>query len=196
MRDDLAQLLSQREGHFEFESGHHGDRWLELEGLACHPEALAPLIRELAQAVAAHRPEVVCGPLVEGAFVALLVAVELGLPFTYAARHDSRGPGLFPVDYRLPDAQRSLVARRRVAIVNDVINAGSAVRGALADLEGIVCEVVALGSLLVLGPAAKEISRTAGAVLETLAAEDHPLWPPDACPLCQRGVPCEPHPGT
>ena len=39
-----------------------------------------------------HSIEAVCGPLVEGAYVALMVAERLGVPFTYAERFDERRP--------------------------------------------------------------------------------------------------------
>jgi len=48
---------------------------------------------------------VICGPLVEGAFVGLLVALELGCDFTYAERlANTTREGLYPVAYRLPKA--------------------------------------------------------------------------------------------
>jgi hypothetical protein len=42
------------------------------------------------------------------------------------------------VKYRIPPALRSQVRGKRVAIVNDVINAGSAVRGTFLDLRNAV----------------------------------------------------------
>src|SRR2546428_810171 len=79
--------------------------------------------------------EAVCGPFVEGAYVARMVASELGVPFSYAERFPNPGTdALFPIDYRVPRALRAEVRDKRVAIVNDVINAGSAVRGTLTDL--------------------------------------------------------------
>ncbi len=195
MRADLARLLKERRGHFELESGHHGDRWLELESLCRDPGAVRPLADELAARLASHEPEVVCGPLVEGAFVALMVAERLGLEFVYAGREgDTDAKGLFPVRYRLPPPLRDLEGRR-AAIVNDVINAGSAVRATLADLRDCAAEVCAIGALLTLGPAARELAHAAGAPLEALAAEGTTLWLPAECPLCAAGAPLVAHPG-
>ena len=67
------------------ESGHHGDLWLDLELLCLQPERIRPLTNELAARLTKYGTEVVCGPLVEGAFLALMVAAELRLPFTYSA---------------------------------------------------------------------------------------------------------------
>ena len=117
------------------------------------------LAARLAARLAPYAIEAVCGPLVEGAFVAMMVASELGVPFAYSERfpNPERG-GLFAVDYRVPRALRAEVRGRRVAIVNDVINAGSAVRGTLTDLEACAARPVAIGALLVLGSSASRIA--------------------------------------
>ena len=39
MQGQVAQLLPSREGHFVYESGHHGALWLELERLALRARA-------------------------------------------------------------------------------------------------------------------------------------------------------------
>ena len=67
-----------------------------------------------------------------------MVALELGVEFCYAERVVPAGAGeaeaLFPVEYVVPQVVRPKLRGKRVAIVNDVISAGSAVRGTLADL--------------------------------------------------------------
>src|SRR3979411_1541613 len=83
---EVVRLLPSRKGHFRLESGHHGDLWLDLELLCLRPEPVQRLAAGLAARLAGHQVEVVCGPLIEGAFVALMVALELGVPFTYAER--------------------------------------------------------------------------------------------------------------
>jgi len=69
MQEQVARLLPQREGHFVFESGHHGQVWLDLELLLLHPERVQPLAEALADRLRGHQVTAVCGPLVEGAFV-------------------------------------------------------------------------------------------------------------------------------
>src|SRR5215475_3184469 len=151
---DVISLMPARRGHFLLESGHHGDLWLDLELLCLHPEPVRRLAAQVAARLAPYEVDAVCGPLVEGAFVALMVAETLGVPFSYAERFPvATRDALFPVDYRLPRALRARVRDKRVAIVNDVINAGSAVRGALTDLQVCAAHPVAIGALLVLGSA-------------------------------------------
>jgi len=154
----------------------------------------------LADCLSEQRPDVVCGPLVEGAFVALMVARRLRVPFTYteridlsavarSAKADTKADDLFPVSYRLPGQQRDIVAGKRIVIINDVIGAGSAVLGTLKDLYECGADPVAIGALATRGPSATVLARENGLVLETLASFPGEMWKPSECPLCAAGVP-------
>jgi orotate phosphoribosyltransferase len=197
MQEEIVRLLPIRKGHFQLESGHHGDLWLDLELLCLNPEPIRDFARELAARIAKHNPEMICGPLVEGAFVALMVASELGLPFCYSERFEPLPAGdgagqpadaLYPVQYQIPRALRPKVRGKRVAIVNDVINAGSAVRATVSDLIDCEARPVAIGALLVLGSWAFEFAGTESLKLETLAALPNTVWTPADCPLCGSNV--------
>jgi orotate phosphoribosyltransferase/GNAT superfamily N-acetyltransferase len=187
--DEILSLFQSQKGHFRFESGHHGNLWLNLELLCLRPTRVKPFAKKLARQVAPYKIDAVCGPLVEGAFIAQMVAEELDVEFFYAERFvESLSTTLFPVTYRLPEGQRERVRGKRVAIVNDVINAGSAVRGAFADLVDCGAQPVALGTLLVLGSKASEFAIEWNVPLETLATLKNDLWLPSECPLCGAGA--------
>jgi len=129
---------------------------------------------------------------VEGAFVALLVSLELGCDFVYAERFaNTTREGLFPVEYRLPAVLQPAVQGKRVAIVNDVINAGSAVRGTFYDLQAHGAAIVAIGALLALGDAIAAFAAENHFALELLKQMPNYLWPPAECPLCAQGEPLE-----
>ncbi len=188
----VSRLLARRTGHFRLESGHHGELWLDLEKLCLRPEPVRRLAEELARRLAPHRVDAVCGPLVEGAFVALFAAEALGVPFSYSERAaDPPSDSLFAARYLVPRPLHAQLAGKRVAIVNDVINAGSAVRATLAELRGVGARPVAIGTLAVLGEGAAELATGAGIALESLAAFPNAIWEPRRCPLCARGVPLE-----
>ena len=128
-------FLPIEKGHFLYESGHHSDSWIRLELLFLRPERVRVLANDLADRVRKYDVDVICGPLVEGAFIALMVASRLQTAFTYAKRFDvGESEILYPVRYQIPRTLRDELRGKRVAIVNDVISAGSAVRGTLADL--------------------------------------------------------------
>jgi len=186
---EVAALLPWHKGHYRFESGHHGDTWLNLELLCVRPEPVERLAGVLADRLAPHGPSLVCGPLVEGAFVAMMVARRLGLPFAYTERFDPRGERLFSVQYTLPGKLRDLVLGQRVAIVNDVIGAGSAILGTMKDLYACGADPVAIGALATRGPSATVLARENGLILETLAEFTGDMWKPEECPLCAIGMP-------
>jgi len=189
---NTLSFVAARRGHFKTESGYHTDLWMELETLCRRPATVQPLARALADKIRAHSIDAVCGPLNEGAFLALMVAGELGCDFTYAERFVDRDDvRLFPVRYALPAALRTIVAGRRVAIVNDVISAGSAVRGEWTDLDAHGAHVVAIGCLLVLGDAIDSFAAERGMAVEALERSPYQLWTPAECPLCAAHVPLD-----
>jgi orotate phosphoribosyltransferase len=98
---------------------------------------------------------------------------------------------LFSARYAVPQAIRGRLAGKRVAVVDDVVNAGSATRATVADLRTADAEVVAVGALLVLGSRAAEYAAQEGLTLEHVAAMPNRIWEPTACPLCAAGQPLE-----
>jgi len=78
-----------------------------------------------------------------------------------------------------------------VAIVDDVMSAGSALRGTYAELRAHGAEPVVTGALLVLGSAGADHFAKEGVPVAALAREDYDLWLPGACPLCAAGVAVE-----
>jgi len=190
--EDLLSLLQGRRGHFKLESGHHGDFWLQLETLCLKPREIAGFASRLAAKLDGYKVDVVCGPLVEGAFVALLVSQELGCEFVYTERIvDETREGLYPVVYRLPEALRPAVEGKKVAIANDVINAGSAVCGTFFELESFGVKPVAIGALLAMGGTIGEFAAAHEVPLELLNQMPNNLWTPAECPLCKNGEPLE-----
>jgi orotate phosphoribosyltransferase len=190
--EDLLAMWAPRRGHFRLESGHHGDLWLEVARPFLQPRRMRLLAALLAQRLAPHEIAVVCGPMVEGALLGQMVAEELGAELVVAQQvFEPARDGLHSVGYRIPEAIRRAVRARRVAVVDDVINAGSAVRGAFVDLVACGALPVALGSLLVLGQSGPEFAASQRVAIESLAAMPNAIWDPAECPQCAAGVPLE-----
>jgi orotate phosphoribosyltransferase len=192
MQQEVMELLSGRQGHFLLESGHHGDFWLDLETLCLEPQRAQALAARLIAPLSALQLDAVCGPLVEGAFIAILVALQLDTQFVYSERFvRPTADGLFPAGYRVPAPLRAGLRGKRVAIVNDVTNAGSAVIGTFADLEECGANVVAISTLLVLGSAAGKFAASKNVPLHTIATLPNNLWTASDCPLCKSGIPLQ-----
>ena len=191
MEQELLNLLRARKGHFRLESGYHGGLWLDLDPLFVILGRIQPFVEVLAERLKRHNIEAVCGPLVGGAFLAQAVASMLDVEFYYAERFvpTVRDAGaLYPVEYRIPAGVGSMLRGKAVAVVDDAISAGSAVRGTLAALAAHSAQTVAVGALLVLGTQAEQFGRERGLALVYVAQLPYEVWLPGECPMCAAGV--------
>jgi orotate phosphoribosyltransferase len=182
-------LVAARTGHFELESGHHGELWLDLDALAWSAAELEPVVAGLAARIEPHAVDAVCGPLTGGAFLAQPVAARLFAGFAHTERVPSGAGGLYSAEYRLPDALAARLAGRRVAVVDDVINAGSATRATLRAIRAAGGQPVVLAAMLALGETPARVAAEEGPPLEPLTTLDSTIWAPADCPLCTRGLP-------
>jgi orotate phosphoribosyltransferase len=121
---------------------------------------------------------VVCGPLVGGAYLAQLVADSMNADFTWSTRRSGT--------YVL--ALADTVADRRIAIVDDAINAGSAVLSTSTAIAAAGGHVVAVAALLTLGSAPTSVT---GVPVESLAALPSTRWRAATCALCATGSPLD-----
>jgi orotate phosphoribosyltransferase len=185
----FLELVAGRHGHFQLESGHHSRLWLDLDPLFSSSR-VDPFVASLARALRPHQVDVVCGPLVGGAFLAQLVARKLGVEFCFTERVPLPDTViLFQARYRLPSAFASRVAAKRCAIVDDVMSAGSALRGTYAELRLHGARPVVAGALLKLGETGAQFFAQEGVPVEAVAREPYELWLPEDCPLCTDGLP-------
>jgi len=187
---NLRAAASVSRGHFRYESGHHGDLWLDLDSLLTDARRLRGWASALAARAAACRPDVVCGPLTGGAFVAQFVAAEIGAGFVFAERVvEATGS----VRYRIPPSLRAALRDRRVLLVDDAVNAGWALLSTLAEVTDCGAGLAGFASLLSLGNAASRIGAQCGAPFFALVSLERRMWLPDDCPLCPAGEPLVDH---
>ncbi|HEY7440977.1 MAG TPA: phosphoribosyltransferase family protein [Vicinamibacterales bacterium] len=192
MNDTLLKTLPARHGHFLLESGYHTDLWLTLDALFVSPHALAPLVQALADKLRAHRVTAVCGPFLGGAFLAQALASVLDVEFYYTEPvRLAAGRTLFGAEYKLPDALRPRVRGQRIALVDDVISAGSSVRATAIALTAAGGSTVVVGTLLVLGTPALDHFAGLSIPVESIDRRNFSLWEPSGCPLCAKDVPLE-----
>jgi orotate phosphoribosyltransferase len=185
----FLRLVSGRRGHFRLESGHHSSLWLDLDPLFVEPRRIEPFVAALATALEPHEVSAVCGPLLGGAFVGQLVAQTLDADFYFTERVMPAEPqGMYRAQYRLPPALAQRLRGQRIAIVDDVMSAGSALRGTCAELQSHGAEPVVAGALLVLGRTGEDFFTERGIAVEAAARDDYELFLPAACPLCEAGV--------
>jgi len=186
---DLLAALPARGGHFLLESGCHTDLWLTLDAVFVDPKAVAPLVRALAARLRPYEPTAVCGSLLGGAFLAQALAVEMGARFYFTERSGASLPGLFTAEYRLPEALARRIRGERVAVVDDVISAGSSARATVRAVASAGAHAVVVAALMTLGTAGIAHFAAEHIPLETLERREFNVWAPDACPLCRAGRP-------
>jgi orotate phosphoribosyltransferase len=180
-----------RQGHFEFESGLHGTLLLDVDALISHPKAISYALNQLARDTRSSDAQVVCGPMNGGAIIGFALAERVGIDFVASQRAETaETSGLFRYQYLLR-AEPGWLRNRRVFVVDDVINAGSAVRATLEALDLIGARPVGLGAVVTLGDAAKQLAQARELPLFRVATAPTTLWRPDECPMCATGQPFE-----
>ena len=185
---DLAQA---RRGHFQMESGLHCGMWFDLEAMFADQAALDPFVTQLAQSLRRHNIEAVCGPLTGGAFLAQLLARLLGSEFYFTTPAPPEGTGAFSARYQLPPGIGHRLLGKRVAIVDDVMSAGSSLRATLIAIESHGAIPVVVGALHVLGSTGADFFKERGLRIETTGRTPFDSWRPPECPLCAAGVPLD-----
>lgn len=192
MLADIVAALPTRRGHFLLESGYHSEFWLSLDALFVDPRAVAPLVAALADRIQPHAVTGVCGPLLGGAFLAQALATTLGVGFYYTQPRPGAGdPGLFRTQYQLPSVLQPRARGQRLAVVDDVISAGSSVRATVAAAEAAGATTAVVAALVVLGDEALRHFGDRQVPLEALQRHEFVLWKPGDCPHCRAGLPLE-----
>jgi orotate phosphoribosyltransferase len=191
---EVFDLVNGRRGHFLLESGLHSELWLDLDPLFADARRIAPFVSLLASKLRDYELSVVCGALVGGAFLAQLLAQELEVEFCYTAKvvvPSAARDLLFQARYELPKGIHSHVDGKRVAIVDDVMSAGSALRATHAELRALGAHVVVAGALLVLGDKGADYFAAEGVPVVYNTRDDFETWAPANCPMCASAIPLE-----
>jgi orotate phosphoribosyltransferase len=182
----VVRLARPRRGHFDLGTGYHGDLWLDLDALFLRPSRLRPYVGWLAERLREHSPDAVCGPLEGGAFLAYAVADLLGVAFLPGYRSPGQASR-----YHLPSVPGG-IGGWRVAVVDDAVNAGTAVAACLRDLRAQGAVPVAVAALLALGEASATVPASLGVPFYPAGTMPSRAWPAPECPLCTDGVPVTP----
>ena len=189
MTDDTLKALPVRRGHFLLESGYHTDLWFTLDALFVAPHEIAPQVASLADKLQPYEISAVCGPLFGGAFLAHAVAAHMGVRFYFSEQAPLKTDGgLFAAEYRLPPELRRMVRNERIAIVDDVISAGSSVRATASELDAAGALTAVVGTLVLLGDKATAYFSERGVPLVAVTREKFNLWDPAECLLCRTGA--------
>ena len=168
------------DSHVVYTSGRHGTAYVNKDAVYPHPAQVSALCRMLADAAAADRPEVVCGPALGGIILSQWTAHHLGALAVYAEKLP--GGGL-----ALRRGYDRVVAGRRVLVVEDIVTTGGSVRQTVAAVRAAGGEVTRVTALCNRGGiTAADLGVPAFSALVTLSLDS---WEATSCPLCRGGVP-------
>jgi len=187
----MIELARPRYGHFDLGTGYHGDVWLDLDALFLRPALLRPHVRVLSDQLREHRVDAVCGPMEGGAFLAYALAELMGVAFLPAYRAPAPETGAATTAYRLAQTggDGEGIAGWRVAIADDAVNAGTAVRACAGQLRDHAAVPVAVAALLAVGPANQVMAAALSVPFYSVDAVQSQAWLPEDCPLCGDGLP-------
>jgi orotate phosphoribosyltransferase len=163
------------EGHFKLSSGLHSDRYLQSALVLQHPDFAEQLGRALGARLAHLDPTVILSPALGGIVIGQEVGRAMHIRAIFAERQDGklvirRGFTLAPSD--------------RVVVIEDVITTGLSTRETCDAAEAAGAQVMGAGAIIDRGtdPARLNIP------LQALVRMDVAAYPPDACPLCAKGL--------
>jgi len=166
--------------HIVYTSGKHGSAYVNKDAVYPDTAHVAELCRDLADAAASHRPEIVCGPAMGGIILAQWTGHHLGLPAVYAEKTAEGGMAL-------RRGYDKLVAGKRVLVVEDVLNTGGSVREAVGAVRAAGGDPVVVAALVNRGGVtAADVGVPA---LVALLEVELDAWDAATCPLCRDGVP-------
>jgi orotate phosphoribosyltransferase len=177
--EEAGALLT---GHFVLTSGNHSNRYLQCALVTQYPRHAGRLADALASRFRGHKVDVVLGPAVGG----IVLAQEVAQALHRMGQSQVRALFCERVEGRMSLRRGfALQAGERVLAVEDVVTTGGSVQEAVALAQAAGCSMVGVGCLVDRSPAPPQL----GAPLTSLLKVSADLYPADACPLCQQGLP-------
>lgn len=165
------------EGHFLLSSGLHSSRYIQCARLLQYPWHAEAVGRALAELVRDFRVEVAVGPALGGIIVAHELARALGVRALFVEREGEK---------LVLRRGFAIAAGERVVIAEDVVTTGGSTLETAKVVASHGGQVVAAVSVVDRrGLAAKDLPFP----LFSLVRLELDTYPPEACPLCQAGVP-------
>jgi orotate phosphoribosyltransferase len=144
-----------------------------------HPDVAEQLGRMLAEFYADEKIDTVVSPAIGGIVIGHEVARALGVRSLFAERTES-GMAL--------RRGFSLAPKERVLIIEDVVTTGGSVREVAEAVKAAGAELVGFGFIMDRSREPLNLPAPARALLE---GREMVTYHPDACPLCEAGVPID-----
>lgn len=163
------------DGHFILSSGLHSSQYLQCALALQYPSDAAKFARAIAEKLAAESFECVASPAIGGLVIGYETARALNARFIWTERQD--GVMILRRGFSVKENEKILV-------VEDVITTGGSTRECIEALEKHGGKAVAAASIIDRSNGAADV----GVTRVALATLDVPVYTPEDCPMCHRGV--------
>ncbi len=178
VKEILEQTGALLKGHFLLSSGKHSEYYVQCARLFEDPKIGDFIGGILAEKIKSYGVQAVVGPALGGVLLAYAVSKALGVRNMFAEREG--GLMRFRRGFKVGKGER-------VAVVEDVVTTGKSVKEVIEVVKSMGGEVVAVGSIV------NRSGRENPFDLPYVYLEkiDFPVYEPEECPLCKKGVPLE-----
>jgi orotate phosphoribosyltransferase len=191
INDKMLEMLERADAimtddHFVYTSGLHGSTYINKDALYPNTAIVASLCRTFASAFEKENVQVVAAPAVGGVILSTWTAHQLGriinkpVQSVYAEKDNG--------EFILGRGYDEIVKRKRVLVVEDILNTGSSARKVIEIVREAGGKVVGLGAICNRG---KVTIKDFGSPPKFVSIINIPMeaWPADKCPLCKAKVP-------
>lgn len=179
MRARLQEMMKESgahlEGHFLLTSGNHSSDYMQCAMLLRFPKYAAFAGGALAGRIEKFSPDIIASPALGGIIIGHEVARALDVPFIFCERQDGA-----MVLRRFPFPEG-----KRVVVIEDVVTTGVSSGEVGAVLAAGGAEWVGTGSVIDRSGGRSSLPNDP----ESLWKVEFPLWRPEECPLCAKGLP-------
>lgn len=163
------------EGHFILSSGLHSSHYLQCALALQYPVDAAKFARAIAERLAAEQFETVASPAIGGLIIGYETARALNTRFIWTEREN----GAMTLRRGF-----SVKTGEHILVVEDVITTGGSTRECIEALEARGARVAVAASIIDRSGGAADV----GVPRIALATLEVPVYKPEDCPMCHRGV--------
>jgi orotate phosphoribosyltransferase len=176
----FEKLSAIQHGHFILTSGNHSDTYVQCARILERPDVTAKLCKELVKPWQRKNIDIVVGPAIGGIIMSYELSRFLKAKAMYLERVDQqltlrRGFAIRPGD--------------RVIVAEDVITTGGSTKEVIDVITKYQAKVMGIIALVDRRP--DKSKQLFGLRFNSIIKIDPPVYPPDNCPLCQKGIPTE-----
>lgn len=175
---DLLEIFKKNgavlKGHFLLSSGLHSDTYIQCAKITENPAVAEKLCKILAEVWKNKKIDVVIGPAYGGIILSYIMAKYLRAKAMFAERVE--GSLTLRRGFNLEKGQK-------VLIMEDVVTTGGSAGELIELVKSKMCKVVGVTSLI-----NRSKKNPFNIPLKALVKISPPVYAPENCPLCKKGV--------